>query len=351
MFYFEARYKSMKNLSFVKKIILIVNYVTALLLFVAFVVSHLPAKILPILHIISLFFPHIVLANLLFVIYWLIQFKKYIFVSLFVLLLNYYNLQAIFQWSGNHPAEPDGFSIMSYNVRLFNAYHWIKEKGIAVDISNQVKDQFPNILLLQEYKNDKQTDFSQYKYRHIVLKGKKRKAGLAIFSKYKIVDKGNLNFSDTYNNAIWADILVKQDTIRIYNVHLQSYKIVNPGDLVEADKNVVRQKFEKVFKQQYLQAIQVQEHSKLTKHPVVIGGDFNNTAFSAPYRILKSGREDAFVTAGEGFGFTWRFKYIPMRIDFILPDSDRFGIENFTVLNYNRFSDHYPIKATLRIRE
>ncbi len=341
----------MKNLSITGKIILVFNYIAALWLFAAYLTAYLPFDFLSVLSLNSLIFPLLVLINALFFVYWLFKFKKYLFVSLLVLLINYGNLKALYQWKGKHPLEPKAFSLMSYNVRLFNAYHWIKKNGVNVDISNYLKDQYPDILLLQEFKNDEQTDFLQYTYKHIILKGKKRKAGLAIYSKYKIIGRGNLDFKNTYNNAIWIDIVIHNDTLRIYNVHLQSYKIVKPENLVEQDKTMVSNKLQKVFKEQYRQAGQVAKHAVASPYPVVIAGDFNNTAFSAPYRILKSGKNDAFVEAGEGFGITWRYKWLPLRIDFILPDEMKLQVVQFETLNNHTYSDHYPIKALLKFRE
>ncbi len=341
----------MKNLSIKQKIILVINYIAALLLLLAFIAPYLPTDLIPFLSLSSLIFPYLVLFNIILAIYWLIHLKKYVFISLIVLLLNYNNLQAIYQWEGKHPIEPKGFSMMSYNVRLFNAYHWIKQKGIDVDISNYLKDQNPGILLLQEFKPDAKTDFSQYKYKHIVLKGTKRKAGLAIFSHYKILQSGDLHFKDTYNNAIWSDLLIGKDTVRVYNIHLQSYQIVNPEDLVEQDKIKTGQKLQKVFVKQEKQAKIIEKHLAQTKHPVIIGGDFNNTAFSTPYHILKQDRTDAFVDAGEGFGITWRYKWLPLRIDFILTDPYKLEVLKFETLNHISYSDHYPIKTLLKIKE
>jgi len=340
----------MKNLSFIHKILLIINIIVAVILFLAFLAPKLPTGFLSILSLLSLVFPIIVLINIIFMLFWLVKLKKYLLISLLVLLLNYSNIQAVFQWEGKHPIDPKGFTIMSYNVRLFNAYHWIKRKGVDVDISNYIKDQHPDILLLQEYKTDKKTDFSQYKFKNIVQKGKKRKAGLAIYSKFKIIDKGNFNYKDTYNNAIWADVLIGNDTVRIYNVHLQSYKIIKPENLVEEDKAEVSKKMQKVFEIQAKQAKIVQSQIEKISYPVIVGGDFNNTAFSAPYHILKDGKNDAFVEADSGFGTTWQYKKLPLRIDFILPDK-KFEVVQFETLNYIEYSDHFPIKAMLRLKE
>ena len=341
----------MKNLSIKHKIILFLNYIAVVLLLVAFISVYIPAGKIPFLALSSLVFPFLVLLNIFFLIYWLVNFKKYFILSLVVLLLNYNNLQALFQWSGKHPIEPKGFSLMSYNVRLFNAYNWIKKKGIDVDISNYLKDEFPDILLLQEFKNDPKTDFTQYKYMYKGLKGKKRKAGLAIFSKYKIINQGNLDFKNTYNNAIWVDMIIKKDTVRIYNIHLQSYKIVKPESLVEEDKVKVNNWLQKVFARQHLQAEQIRMHMEKSPYPTIVAGDFNNTAFSSPYHVLKENMTDAFVDAGEGFGFTWHYKWVPFRIDFILSDSGFFDVLQYDTKRQIEFSDHYPIQALLRIKE
>ena len=48
----------------------------------------------------------------------------------------------------------------------------------------------------------------------------------------------------------------------------------------------------------------------------VIGGDFNNTAYSYIYRkVLGEDLKDTFEDAGNGFGRTYDFKFFPMRID------------------------------------
>ncbi len=340
----------MKNLPIRQKIILILNFVGAILLLASFINVYLPPTWGSFLSLLSLVFPFVVLINLLFLIYWLIHLKKYFLISGLFLLLNYNNLQALFQWSGKHPVDPDGFTIMSYNIRLFNTYKWIQKKGIDVDISNYLKDAFPDILLLQEFKSDRRTDFMQYKYKHIVLKGRKHKAGLTIFSRYKIINKGDLKFAKTSNNAIWADIKIGKDTLRIYNIHFQSFKIVNPENLVGQNKLKVGHKFLNVFEKQYEQALILNKHISTSPYPVVVAGDFNNTAFSALYHLLKANKDDAFIEAGQGFGFTWEYKWLPLRIDFILSDTQNFEILKFETLRHIRFSDHFPIEAIIQFK-
>ena len=47
--------------------------------------------------------------------------------------------------------------------------------------------------------------------------------GIATFSKFPIVNKGFIKFENTANLSMFCDIKINQDTIRIYNNHLQKY--------------------------------------------------------------------------------------------------------------------------------
>ncbi len=338
----------MKKLSFFGKILLLFTWLFALLLLLAFFAPYISPHIIPPLSLLSLAFPVLVLVNFLLLIYWLINLKKYFFIPLVLLMLNYNNLNRLFQWNGKHSVEGNGITVMSYNVRLFNDYQQIKKKAIDVDISNFFKDQNPDILLVQEFRPHKKTDFSQYKYKFLGLKGKRKKMGTAIFSKYPIVNKGNFNFKNTYNNAIWADIKIKNDTIRVYCVHMQSHS-VHPENIEGKDKVKLSNKITKVFEKQYDQARMIEKNMLSTKHKIILGGDFNNTAFSSTYRILRQDNYDAFVEAGQGFGFSWRYHFLPYRIDFLMIDKG-FFVRDFKTLNYVKYSDHYPIKTLLKFK-
>ena len=99
-------------------------------------------------------------------------------------------------------------------------------------------------------------DFNQYKYKYINVEGKKNKYGQAIFSKFKIINKGEIDFPNSTNNVIYADILRKKDTIRVYSMHLQSIKISTDinENIDEAKSKFIFKRISKAFKEQQLQA-------------------------------------------------------------------------------------------------
>ena len=98
------------------------------------------------------------------------------------------------------------------------------------------------------------------------------------------------------------------------------------------------------FKKQAFQTEQFLEHEQNWKGKKIILGDFNNTAYSWVYQKIKSGKKDAFIEAGNGFGKTFNYPF-PMRIDFILTSTD-IDINQFKTFNES-FSDHFPIQANL----
>ena len=92
------------------------------------------------------------------------------------------------------------------------------------------------------------------------------------------------------------------------------------------------------------QVDKILQHKNKFDSPVIISGDFNNTAFSYVYHQLSKDMNDAFLLAGSDIGTTFIFENYPMRIDYLLATKD------LKVLDFNTikktFSDHYPISAT-----
>ena len=53
--------------------------------------------------------------------------------------------------SKNTPAEPNDFTIMSYNVRLFNVFNWLPNPNVGQEIKKFIDEKNPDILCIQEY--------------------------------------------------------------------------------------------------------------------------------------------------------------------------------------------------------
>jgi endonuclease/exonuclease/phosphatase family metal-dependent hydrolase len=346
----------LKKMSFISKTMLFFNVVVAFTTLMAYLLPFLAPKWFPFLSVLSLFLPFFLVVNVLFFMYWLLQFKKYIFVSGLVLLLGitfinkFYNLKPT-----TLPKSEKEFTIMSYNVRLFNKFNWNKKANIPTKIAEFVSEKNPDILCVQEYSNLEKTQFSNYKYKHVFKEGKNIIVGNSIFSKYKIIDKGVINFPNSTNNAVYTDIIKDKDTLRIYSMHLQSIKIstdIEEEEIQKMNESKTKYIFRKIssaFTKQQEQALLLKQHYTDCKYKKIICGDMNNSAFSFVYRTIKGSMQDAFESNGEGFGKTYNFKYYPARIDYIFADKN-IQINSFETLNDFYNSDHFPLISRLEIK-
>ena len=321
----------------------------ALLLLLSFGLSYVPPQTFLLISILSLSVPLLIVLNIFFVIYWLIKLKKQLLLSLIVLVFGYNQVLSFYKFSSDPvQVSDDTFTIMSYNVRLFNLYNWIDDISIPTKIQDFISKESPNLICFQEYDSSRDLDFKVYPYVHKTNPSKNNKSELAILSTYKILNSGFIDFPNSANSAIYADILMKSDTLRVYNLHLQSSGIdtsVNVESLDSEQSNKLLKRLGVTFKAQQSQAEQVANHVLKSPHKVLMCGDFNNTVYSYVYRILKGDLLDSFETSGSGFGRTFDFKYFPVRIDFILVDKN---LSSVTFNNYEvPYSDHFPILSEL----
>lgn len=337
----------MKKLSWVNKIVFIANIVAALLLILGYVAPYVPVKSFPRISIYSLTTPIFIILNMLFLLYWAVHLKKQFLLSLLVLLIGYPKVSTLYHFSGKEEVVSTGtLKVMTYNVRVFDVYKWIGREGVFDEIKSLINQEDPSVLCLQEFYYTKEDQFSEYPYKFVEYKTKE--TGQAIFSKYPIIDKGSLDFPNSGNNAIYADIVRGKDTIRIYNLHLQSFHI-NPvhEEISQENSSRLATRMGAVFSKQQVQTEIYVEHKKRSPYRTISCGDLNNNQFSAIYHQIKGSDVDSFNEQGSGTGKTFYFQYFPLRIDFIFADK---SIEVISHKNrYERLSDHFPVIAQLQL--
>ena len=336
----------MKNLSLLNKLLFFINNILALLFFASLTIPYIAPKSFPLLSILSLAVPLLLFAHVIFIVYWLLAgLKKQFLLSFFCLLLAVGLSFFPYKFKQKTVVSGSSFAVMNFNVRLFNKYQWIDSEVIPIEISKFIELEGPDIITFQEYYANKEISLA-YDHSFEKLNGGKRGVGLAIFSKYRIVNKGSLDFENSNNNAIFIDVIRNNDTIRIYNIHLESFGIQADSvdlNLDEKQSKKLIYRLKKSFTKQQEQVEEFMEHKKACPHKIIISGDFNNTAFSWAYFKLKSDLNDTFIEAGKGFGKTYSFNKYPLRIDFILSDS-YFKVNEH--INYEvELSDHEPVMA------
>lgn len=332
----------MRKNTLLDKLLFAINSILAASLLISYLLPFVSPTKFSLLALLSLTVPFLIVLNVLFSIYWLLKLKKYFLLSGVILAIGFGYVSNFYKISEKKVFLNDDVKVMSYNVRMFNHYNWNDDKTLDQKAFDFIADKAPDILSLQEFYESDKISF-KFPYQYIKTKSKTNKFGLAIYSKYKIINSGSLDFNSSANNAIYIDIVKSNDTVRVYNIHLESLKI-NPTkeNLGEQSSEKLIARLQATFKKQSTQAEQFLEHQQSWKGKTIICGDFNNTAFSWVYNNISDQKNDAFLEAGVGFGKTFDYPF-PMRIDFILTDTS-IEVNNFKTFKVP-YSDHYPIQA------
>ena len=333
----------MKKLKFINRVIFILNNGAAILLLCSLLAPRMKPASFSLIAVLGLLTPSLIVLNTLFVLYWvLIGFKRQWLLSAFVLLVCSFLLPQVYKFSSSDfPETKEPLSISTYNVRKFNLYEWIKDDSIPNKIGQFITDQSPDVVVLQEYKYDK--DFIlKYPYQFIPESKNKESVGYAFFSKYPISNSGEVSYYPQFGKAFYIDIHTEKDTLRIINFHLNSLGIIAEQDYFgHADSEKLLGRVKKSLLLQELQVKRIRQLIDATEHKVILAGDLNNTAYSWSYKQLKRDLNDSFLKSGSGFGRTYEFQGFPLRIDYLFVDPDlRIDAhKNFD----KKFSDHYPV--------
>ena len=299
----------------------------------------------------GLIYPFLLLSNVLFSIYWLIRIKKHFWANTIVILLGYGHIQNLLNIQEKESDTKVEFSAMSFNVRLFNAYDWIKKDDVKQEIIEYLNKESANIVCLQEFYAPEELPKLNYPHSHIGLQSKRKSWRMATYSNYPIFKKGTVSISGerTNNVCIYSDIAIASDSIRVYNVHLASnwfekedYEFLDRPSVEGAESIIERLKTSFFKRAKQVKAIKA--HMSTSPYPIILCGDFNDTPTSFSYKQLSEGLNDSFSNAGTGLGQTYNGKFPILRIDYILY-SPEFKINSFKTIEVN-LSDHFPIVST-----
>lgn len=357
---------------FFDQIAMFFNHLVAIALLISYLASHVSPENFWLIAFFGLAYPLLLALNILFVLYWSLQFKKRGIYSLIVILAGWVNLSHFVQF--NLRDVPDGskkiIKVMSYNVKVFDLYNWSHNLETRAEIFGLVKDEAPDIMCLQEFFSrdssrlnnlDSLKQFQKAKYVHVEYTNHVEQIhhwGIATFSSYPIISKGKIDFGYNSNNiCIYTDIKMGDDTVRIYNMHLQSvafnkedYKYMEDLQNDIETQNVIYSK--NIFKRLKSAFIQRSKQTDLIKinidsspYPVIVCGDFNDTPSSYTYNTISRSLLDAFVESGRGFGRSYTGVFPSFRIDYIL-HSKSFKAYNFRTI-HEELSDHFPIVTYL----
>lgn len=368
-----------KTKSILRRFWFVINIVLVFFLLLSYLAIYVSPVKCWYLAILGLAFPYLALLNILFLFSWLLRGRKHVMLSLIALIIGWNHHVAVlqipigkvfgFKPSKEELAEPK-IKIVSYNVRSFNFFEWNKNKAAREQIMDFIYSEKPDIICFQEYfielegkKKKKlfnpEVILKKWPYHYASLKpAPNGKFGIAVFSRYPIINKGDFKFKESDNLTIFVDLKINKDTIRLYNNHLQSYRFdKNDYALVDSfnvagghSKQVsgvmrIGSRLKRAFIQRSMQTDTVASHAAKSPYPIIICGDFNDTPNSYTYQQMKGNCKDAFIEAGWGISNTYAGNFPSFRIDYILHSA------SYKAISYHSprvtYSDHYPVTSVL----
>lgn len=354
----------------IHRIFLTANILFAGSLLLSYLSVHINPDIFAFPALFGLAYPYLLLINLIFIIFWAVLLKPEALISVLVVVLGITHFSNYIKLTRPPDDKTGTFKVESYNLRLFNYFEGKTVTNSEQLIVQLLKNEQAEILCLQEVyiKGDpvsKEKSFNaslggkyntHFKY---IGSGKNRYYGIITLTKYPIIRKGDIVHPSSSSLSIFTDVLIGKDTFRIFNNHLQSFRLQRMErsflrELTEAtnDKETfdelktISMSLKNGFIKRAVQAQTVKTKINESPYPVIVAGDFNDTPVSYSYRKIRKGLEDSFVSAGYGAGFTYKGKYPPNRIDYILFDNS-LECKQFDILKV-KYSDHYPIIAYFR---
>jgi len=363
--------KKTKKISFVDKIIISVNLIFTFFLILAYLSVRISPSDVSLLALFGLVYVFLFAANLLFVVFWAIRKKWFFLISLIAILIGYNLILNSFQINlFNQKANSNSFKIMSYNVRLFNKYKWNKNNNTSSEILYFIEKESPDVLCFQEYYSDqkdknlfyhkKLTKLINYKDYYISFGkkgGQRYNYGIATYTKFPIISEGVIRYEDENDISIFTDIVISEDTIRLYNCHLQSIKlgyedydfINNESNNNEEHKIVglyrIIKKMNNAYEKRAEQVLIIKKHIKQCPYKVIVCGDFNDNPNSYVYNKISANLDDAFKRSGQGIGNTYIRDLSVFRIDYILHSK---FIKSYNYKKHKvNYSDHYPISCEI----
>ena len=302
--------------------------------------------------------------------YWIIRWrwKMFILMAAFIALgwpyVSLYYKVNIGKEYGTPKYERGNIKILSYNIRYFHDEKWLKTTTDS--IISIIRKENPDIICFQEYpiKGEEQDKaFRELsKYHHTEIHSL-YDDGVICFSKHRIIRSDSIKDLCGTAKGLWADLKINNDTVRLYNVHLQS-TFINPEEreylnnkrfLESADSGRIT-KFsgmaQRLYENSCMRAHQVDALRHDMDHcpyPIIVCGDFNDVPMSYTYRTVASRLNDTFSEQGNGYAHTYDGLFNLLRIDYILV-SKQFKTLSYEVLPTN-LSDHYPVISRVILKK
>jgi len=286
-------------------------------------------------------FPVLIIVYSIFTVVWILNLRKraILFLAGFTIFIN-----PIERWINYKTDVYDGnFKVITYNINT--------GKEIS-RLESFIKNENPDVIFFQEKPKTLKKELSLLGFKYSI-----EKNIIGIYSKYpietysEIIDKKEKN----NGNAVYADIKVKDKTIRFINVYLEPFYLDKNMLIPESDTKINKEKVERLgiklsdnFMIHQKQVEKIQRFVENSPYPVILGGDLNSVPNSYEYYMFSKTLSDAFVKSGNGSATSFHDYKFPLRIDYIF-SSPEIKATKYIVNRDIKISDHFPVISYFEI--
>jgi len=365
--------KAKTRLPLIDRFFLWVNYAFCVALLLSYLAPITDPRKFWIIAFFGLGYPIFLTCNVILILYWAFRQRWPIFLSTICILcgLSILNNNIGFHTSG-HPKSATGIRLMTYNVHNFKKFGSTKDIPTKHEILSLIQLQQPDVIGFQEYYSRHRGQYNMTDSLKTIMQSREcyvatfegnadEVIGMAVFSKYPIINKGMVTLSTVHgsgNQCLFVDVKKNdKDTVRFYNVHLQSirfepqdYQYLDTMSKGSADVQGTKRlgaKLKIAFLKRAEQVFKIRDHAAQCPYPYVISGDFNDTPTSFAVNQMQKGLKNAFAEKGFGLGRTYNGNFPNYQIDYIMA-SHHFNVSSYGIIE-KKLSDHYPVVSDLEL--
>ena len=363
--------------NFWHKIILFFNYLAIISLLLSYAATLTDPAEFWYFTLFGLAYPFILLANLLFLIFWLSCKKWTALLSLIAILIGFGFIQRTFAFrfksESDFRVDSNTIKVMTWNVHSFKKFGDELDTVTKTNALKIIKTEQPDIVGFQEFFTRRK---GRYDFKDSILKDLDTKFyyysktadndyesnGVAFFSKYPIINSGDIAFEvpRAGNKGIWADVKKENTVFRVFVVHLASISFapedyhflnevksdINSGKDVQSSKRIVRKLRDAFIRRSNQVKVLKAEMDKCTT-PYLVMGDFNDTPVSFTVSQVSKNLKNGFKEKGSGLAITYNGEFPNFQIDYIL-SSKQFDFKAYKIIKKD-YSDHYPVRCNVTL--
>ena len=288
--------------------------------------------------------PFIYVAQVLVTLYWIMRWRMWMAIPMILVsLFGLFNVSSFYRMEIRRTYANPKYDRMALKVMTYNVRNFVDDKGHRNldSMAAMIKSINPDILCFQEFSYKTALDTLLKPMYPMPKDFNMKELSPYIYSRYPIVKADRIAGMKEF---AWADVVVRDDTIRVFSLHLHSTAIRKAdNEYIENHEYVGDEESEKQFRSMLdrltennkLRAAQVDTISHIiasSPYPVIVCGDFNDTPVSYTYRNMSRRLRDTYREQGRGYAHSYRGFFDMLRIDYILC-SKSFDVQSYEVID------------------